>query len=296
MKRIFLLPFISLLAFTFLGEEQILKKVIAVMELENKTGWRGKELGKGLTEMLITSLQETGRFIIVERKALKDILQEQKLGEEGRLTPQTAPKRGRLLGAQILVRGAITEFEQKKGGGGIGLMYKGIGIGGGKLRAHVALDIRLYDTTTGEIISSKRAEAEAVSKGLAGGVSIEGITIGGAEFEKTPLGKAAREAIEKAVEYIVEEMEKQPWVSRVIKVKDNLVYVEGGEDMGIKAGDIFYVYSLGEELIDPATGISLGREEEKVGKIRVKEVKEKYSKAEIIEGKGFKPGDLIRDR
>ncbi|MCD6521411.1 hypothetical protein J7K56_01380 [Candidatus Calescamantes bacterium] len=296
MKRIFLLTFVLLLTFTFLGEERILKKVIAVMELENKTGWRGRELGEGLTEMLITSLQETGRFIIVERKALKDILQEQKLGEEKRLTPQTAPKRGRLLGAQILVRGAITEFEQKKGGGGIGLMYKGIGIGGGKLRAHVALDIRLYDTATGEIISSKRAEAEAVSKGLAGGVSIEGITIGGAEFEKTPLGKAAREAIEKAVEYIVEEMEKQPWVSRIIKVKDNLVYMVGGEDMGIKEGDIFYVYSLGEELIDPATGLSLGREEEKVGKIRVKEVKEKYSKAEIIEGKGFKSGDLIRDR
>ena len=57
-----------------------------------------------------------------------------------------------------------------------------------------------------------------------------------------------------------------------------------GSGAGINEGDEFDVYRKGEELIDPETGLSLGAEEEKVGTIRVTEVKDKYSIAEIIQG------------
>ena len=63
---------------------------------------------------------------------------------------------------------------------------------------------------------------------------------------------------------------------------------------GITAGDSFVVYSKGEELVDPETGITLGSEEEKAGRITVASVKEKYSVATIDEGEGFKRGDIIR--
>jgi len=54
-------------------------------------------------------------------------------------------------------------------------------------------------------------------------------------------------------------------------------------------------------LIDPETGLSLGSEEKIVGRIRVTEVKEKYSIAEIVseykETAGtIKGGDIIRDK
>ncbi len=63
-----------------------IKKRIGVAGFENKSGWRGEaRLGDGMAEMLTTSLYNTGRFIIVERQDLEDILTEQKLQEEGKL-------------------------------------------------------------------------------------------------------------------------------------------------------------------------------------------------------------------
>jgi hypothetical protein len=54
------------------------------------------------------------------------------------------------------------------------------------------------------------------------------------------------------------------------------------------------VYSEGEALIDPDTGISLGSTEEMVGAIEIAEVKEKFSIAYPVSGGGFKRGDSVR--
>src|SRR5262249_17588613 len=92
-----------------------LKKRLAVIRLENKVktplpdvSW---QIGEGLTGMLTSELFKTGRFIMVERSALTDIVKEQELGQTGLVQKETAAKVGELLGAQLLVAGAITEFE-----------------------------------------------------------------------------------------------------------------------------------------------------------------------------------------
>ncbi|HIE43900.1 MAG TPA: hypothetical protein EYP78_03775 [Candidatus Omnitrophica bacterium] len=274
-----------------------LKKRIAVAGFENKSNWRGDiNLGEGMAEMLTTALHKTGRFIIVERQALNDILREQRLAEERKVLRSTAPKVGRLIGAQVLIRGAVTEYESTKTGGLGGIGVGGIGIGIGGKVAHVAIDLRIYDSSTGEVLQSHRAVGEAKTTGLAlGGVSGD-VTFGGAGFWKTPLGEATRKAITDAVDFIVREMEKVSWQSSIITVKDDLIYITGGEDMNIHIGDKFKVYSVGEELIDPISGLSLGREEKKIGKIEVVEVKEKYAKAKILHGSGFKRGDAVRTK
>ena len=62
-----------------------------------------------------------------------------------------------------------------------------------------------------------------------------------------------------------------------------MVYLNmGGEK--IARGQRFSVYSLGEELIDPYTGESLGAEEEEIGVIEIVDVKPKFSTARMIDG------------
>jgi curli biogenesis system outer membrane secretion channel CsgG len=271
------------------------KKRIAVSGFENKSGWRGEaNLGDGMAEMLVTALHNTDRFIVVEREALDDILGEQRLQEQGRLVKTTGPRTSRLIGAQVLVRGAVTEFESAKAAGGGGVIIEGIGLGVGGKVAHVALDIRIYDTSTGEILQSHRAVGEAKTTGLAvGGVSGD-VAFGAGGFSKTPLGEATRKAINKAVDFIVMEMEHIPWQSSVIKVSGDTVYITGGHDMNLSTGSTYTVYGVGEELIDPITGLSLGKEEERIGRIEITSVEEKFSKAKILEGSGFKTGDVVR--
>ena len=53
------------------------KKRIAVIDFEVKAPGAGKELGQGMAEMLINALVESNRFIVLERTAVQEILQEQ---------------------------------------------------------------------------------------------------------------------------------------------------------------------------------------------------------------------------
>ena len=46
--------------------------------------------------MLVTSLVESERFIVIERAELDEILKEQGLGQTGLVTPQSAAKVGQL--------------------------------------------------------------------------------------------------------------------------------------------------------------------------------------------------------
>lgn len=270
------------------------KKRLAVTEFETKAKGASREIGSGITEMIITALQETGRFIIVERTAVSDILKEQAFGVSGAVKGGSEAKIGELLGAQVLVKGVITEFEESKGGGALGGAFKGIGVGIGKVSGYVAIDLRIFDATSGVILESHRSEGKVAKTGLAGGLSIKGMKIGGAGFKKTCIGEAVRKAIDDAVVFVVSKMDAMPWQGRVVLTKTGKIYINAGRNTGIKAGDTFDVYNKGEELIDPETGISLGWEQEKIGQVQVSNVQEKFAIAKVTAGSGGEKGDIVK--
>jgi len=273
------------------------KKRIAVIDFEVKVPRAHRKIGSGMAEMLITALHETGEFVVVERKAIQDIIKEQDLGEEGRVRKETAAKIGDILGAQVLVRGAVTEFEEKVSRGGVGgvLLKKKTGAGLTTTSAYVACDIRMYDATTGVILEATTKEAKARSVGVVlAGVLGTGNILGGGFSTKTPLGKATRGCIDEIVNAIVDRMETVPWQASIVKVSDGNVYINVGTEAGVKKGEVFEVYRVGEELIDPETGLSLGAEESYAGKIKIGKADKKYAIATIMEGEGFQRGDVVR--
>ena len=271
------------------------KKMIAVMDFENKAGAAANfKIGSGMAEMLTTSLINSGRFIVVERQAIQDVLAEQDFGASGRTAPEAAAKFGRILNAQIMVRGAVTEFAQSTSGGGQGFSYKGFSLGMSGGKAHVAVNIRLYDSTTGQVLDSQRCEGLASSSGLSFGYSESDWGVGTSTFKATPLGEATQRAIDDAVYFIARRMQDVIWEGRIVTVKGPAVYLNCGATSGVQAGDSFNVYRPGEELIDPATGISLGSETTMLGRVQIVEVQDKFSKATAVSGTGFKRGDIIR--
>lgn len=145
-----------------------IKKRIAVTSFVNKVrGIPGNQnIGEGMSEILITELIKTGRFVVIERQALHDILAEQELGMTGLVNRETAAKVGKVLGAQIIVRGVVSEFTMRKSGGGGDITIKGFSLGTKSSNAHVAVDIRMIDATTGQILHSHNASGTAVSTGL----------------------------------------------------------------------------------------------------------------------------------
>ena len=76
----------------------------------------------------------------------------------------------------------------------------------------------------------------------------------------------------------------------IVSVSDGTVVIGAGGDQ-IKVGDKFRVISLGQELKDPYTNESLGRQEMAIGEIEITDVESKMSQAKINSG-----NDLINQK
>ncbi|OVE74090.1 hypothetical protein BVX93_00495 [bacterium B13(2017)] len=287
------------------------KKLVAVNKFENKaegnTFWHGQKLGEGMSDMLATTLMDSGYFIVLERESLKEVFAEQDLQQSGRMAKGNTAKMGKTLSTQILINGAVTLFEEgtKKGGkrGGIAISGISVGLGGGGGESQVGVDIRIIDTTTGQILASKACKgyAKSKSRGISlginrsiGGRSV-GASFGGDKFEKSPLSDATRDAINGAIFFIVEELNKIPWSGKIIKAGgDGKIYINCGKRNNVNMGQVFNVYEVGESFIDPDTGEDLGAEETLLGAIKIITLKEKLAICAAESGQNFAKGNVIR--
>lgn len=280
---------------------QRLKKRVAVFEFDDKTDhrhrwWTGQPVGQGMADMLTTELVKSGKYRVMERTALEQIMKEQKLGMSGAVTAQTAAEVGKLLGVELAIIGAVTEFGYKKGDTGINLKKKGFGFGIQSATASVGIDVRFTNTNTGEILAAENVRKEKSKKGFR--VNTNQLSFKNKNaFDESLVGKATREAVEEIMKKIDNQMDALPWQAKIIKVSGNTVYINSGAEAGVKVGDVFAIYSKGEELIDPDTGISLGAVETKTGEIGVTNNNIGNGKASICvirSGGGFSAGDLVR--
>jgi len=78
----------------------------------------------------------------------------------------------------------------------------------------------------------------------------------------------------------------------VIKAGD-VVYINYGDAI-LERGDKLQVFRLGEALIDEASGINLGFDEEEIGILEVTSVTDKFSKAISESGEQPEKGDVVR--
>ncbi len=278
------------------------KKTIAVLGFENKSGFAGElSIGDEFSEMLTESLMKTGQFIVVARQELSAVIAEQDMAASSRFAKSKTATKGKLIPAQIIIKGAVTEFEarEKGGTGGIrlgNLGFGNIGISGTSSRAHVAVIVSIIDSTTGRVIDSHRVEGKASSSGIGVDYAYKWFSLGGADFKRTPLGKATHSAIAEAVIYIAGKLADLPWSGSIVKVEGQTAYINAGSEAGIVAGDSFNVYREEEAFTDPVTGAPLGAEKTELGEIEVTSVKGKYAIAKIIRSNGqIQRGDLVTE-
>ncbi|WP_321297305.1 CsgG/HfaB family protein [Marinifilum fragile] len=294
-----LLILFSFMAFKISAQQPQIKKRIAVFVFEDKTDkswrwWNNKGVGDGVSDMLTTALVKSGNYRVMERAEIDRILNEQDFGQSGRVTQQSAAKMGQVLGVEIAVIGSVSEFGYKKGetGGAV----KGLGIGVSNQQAVVGVDVRMVNTNTGEIITAENVRKKKSAKGLK--LRTNKLAFKDQkDFDESLVGKAAREAIEDVVAMIDNNANNIPWQAKVITEKGGVVFINSGEADGLQVGDVFAVYSKGEDLIDPDTGISLGSVDTKIGEIKITDASignGKASKCSIVQGSGFAKGNFVR--
>ncbi|MBI5100632.1 MAG: penicillin-binding protein activator LpoB [Nitrospirae bacterium] len=180
------------------------KPRLGVLRFTNNThaGWWKASVGHELQDMLASELASTKSFQVLERKEIDAVLGEQDLGKSGRVDKKTRAKIGKIKGAKYLVAATVSAYEEDTSGTGGGIGIGGFSVGGKSEKAYMAVDLKIIDTTTGEIVDARTVEATSSSSGLnlAGHVGIFSGSLG--KYEKTPTGKAIRACIIEISDYL----------------------------------------------------------------------------------------------
>lgn len=266
-----------------------LRYSISVSKFENKAGWSGQwDLGDAFGTIMTAALNDSGKFIVLGEKDMRqEAMGEQDLASSGRTAGgKKAPKTGQMTPAQLLVKGDITHVQESTTGGGGGLNFKGISLGGSRDKAEINVTIYIIDSTTGQVKASEKVVGKAGRTGL--GVGYSGSALGGltgnlAGFHKSNVGKATEDAIGQAVKFLEKQLEKIPWEGTVMKAGDKILINRGSRE-GVAEGRVFVVGST-ETITDKDTGEVLDTEMKEVGKVKVTQVKEKICYAEALDGK-----------
>lgn len=257
--------------------------------ISSSHAWLASSVVNGMFE---TQLVKTGKFTVVERKRLEEVMKEQGLGLSGALDPMTAAKVGKILGVEMVLVGDITQLAVKQVGGRAAWMG-----GGSKNTLEGALDVRLVSTTTAAILFAETEKnADASFK-----LEVLGIG-GGTDFDETKIDKVFRPCVERLAQKMAEQADTlvagmrggEGFTAKVANVAGSKIYLNAGSNEGVNVGDTFEIYRKGAEIRDPDTGAVLDVEMTLIGKVIVTEVKEKVAIASVQSGTGFQAGDIVK--
>lgn len=237
------------------------------------------DLSQGVSEMLITQLQATRRFFVIDEttQGMADRDREKAIsgGKAGTGVTGTMP-------AQLILTGAITDFKWDHNSLSESLLdnYQRHEEGLGAL---VRLDIKLTDPTTGEIWRSASAVGRAQGRYAAYNA---GNLFHSTSFRNCALGRAVQEAVQDAISQILGEEAYMPWEGKVADVVTNEgrgteIYLSGGTSEGIQVGDEFDIVRVN------------GAQRTRVGRCRVTSADTDSAVATPIEGQGFQTSDVV---
>ena len=281
------------------------KPRVAILEFKNKASgyaWSWYQAGRQAQDMLVTELVKSGKYRVIEREQLQAIMQEKHLSLSGDIDPKTAIQFGKLLGVEYLVTGAVTE---------LGATDRGANVPGGLLRGlpsvnvrsqkmEAALDARAFSTSTGEIVWADTARDELSDS------SVYVAGAGGGASDHGKVDKLMRPVVQKLAASLAKASlsssglggagDASGVVGKIAKADGGTLYVNAGSEAGVKEGDEFNVYRVGEQIKDPDTGEVLGANEMKVGRVKIKSVMgPRLSTAVSVSGSGYRAGDTLRN-
>ncbi|MFA5684734.1 MAG: CsgG/HfaB family protein [Lysobacteraceae bacterium] len=262
----------------------------------------------GIEAMVTDVMNRTGRFRLVERQAIGNVLQEQDFGASGRVAQPSAARTGQVLGAEYLVEVVITSYEPGISGQNVnvGALARNSKFGGllggvsvGSRKSLIGLNFRLIDATTSEVMFTRQIDRQLTESGLSfggGGFGSSG-ALGGfvGQYAQTPIGQAVIAAINEGVYELVQQIGSRPVTGSVVKAEGSNVILNLGAGQ-VAVGDRLTLLRRGEALIDPDTGISLGTMDTEIGAVEVTSVQDRFSVSRMVGGGGARANDVVKSQ
>lgn len=318
-RLLLIILFLSGLSFGTAPQAQAsLKRRVAILPFEYGavTSQVGTvDVGKGITTLLITNLVNDGTYSVVDRQMLDSILKEQNLSVSDRADPATACKIGKILSVDAIIVGTVTQFGFESHNTNVGgaasyatsyIPYVGGlplgGLGVRKSKARVAIDARVIDINTTEILGAVHGAGESKR----GGVSLfsgAGLDFGSNDFATTIAGEATMQAVDAIGGQLTALAAKIPdnqslaaanVVGKIADVTGSQVIVNIGKNNGLLVGDHLQVDRPYKTVKDPETGKILKELTNTIAVITLSDVDKDSSTGNISQGAGVKVGDCVK--
>lgn len=236
-------------------EGKMYKRKIAVARFTNETRY-GRSLlvdsdldplGKQASDMLMSRLIASGKFLVFERPDIEKIKRE-----------QTILNKSDLIGSDTLIIGSITEFGRATEGK-VGFLSETK-----NQIARAKVELRLVDVRSGHTFFSAIGSGEASTE--SGAIAGYGSR---ADYDATLNDRAIATAISDVINEIVSKIEERQWRTDILKIDSNKIYISGGQHQGIKVGDILAVMREGQNVKSQQSGFVVSLPPTEVGIIRV---------------------------
>ena len=244
---------------TQVPDGKTIKRKVAIGRFSNETQYakgvfydkENDPMGKQALDILSAKLAASGKFLLLERSDLAQLLEEAKKSENGESGLQS-------IGADYLIIGSITEFGRKNTG------KEGVFTSTKMQTVEAGVAIRLVDVSTGLIVYSDEA------KGQAQITTRSTLGVGGrADFDATLSDKAISEAIGQLVENIINKCTDKPWRTFFLTYDTDAQMIAGGASQGVKEGDTFAVKTRGKKVKNPQSGMMIELPGKQVGTVTV---------------------------
>lgn len=258
------------------------KKIVAVMPLENVSGYDEQKVAEIMTEQLIVALHSSGIYTVVERAQMGAVIKEQGF-QNIAVDPAQAVELGKLSGADYSMVGKVTMavVETNPTANTVALISQLLELGDlgamaepyiHKFKGKIQLEFRFVDNTTGQVVVAK---------------TIEGSKSG------SSVTAAFNNACKNAADNFVRELDTiNPFSARVAEVVGANIYIDHGSDSGLKRGDTLSVVREGGPII--VNGRTVGMKNQEVGKIKVIEVYSDYAVCRVEESAIIHKGDVVK--
>lgn len=288
--------------------------VLAVRTIYDAGGRYSCTVADSITDLLTTELVKTGRYRVVEREGLDQLIDEIDMSSSGYAEPGSVPRRGHFADLEYLFIVKITNLGENVRNATVPLPLFG-GVGRQTDEAWVRLDFRIVDATTGEIVFAGYGEGSDKSSGATffGYSQAGSVNVSNSSFLRSRLGRAALKATRVAIEGMDHDLlavrasgaallkaraeaDRQargiPAGQILALAGSESVVVSLGSMHGVRSGDTLTVYR--KTNITDSKGTVVFSEERPVGTLTVTEAQIDRSIAKIASGGGLEEGYVVR--
>jgi len=238
---------------------------------------------QSMNGQLIDRINATRKFQVVARSDLDDVLKEQDFASSGNvdLNDKSAAQQFKIAGVKYLVVTTVDDFQDYNEVA----TFQGTGRSATKRVIRLSCVGKIYDSATGKLLESTNFQIS--NKDVSENKTY---SVRDSNLNEDLLVAIAREMSGKIANRVTDVI----FPPKVLSKRDKQITINRGDGTDIAVGQIWNVFAVGEELIDPDTKESLGREEILIGKAKITSVLPKTSTAEIIEDLGIDKEAVLR--